>query len=87
MLGKRERPEDAYGWVPQDPRDMVKTALSETQPPVMQGYIPRYSVCCGATLSGRLIIRRSHPPQGGRWGMTPLKGADEAPTSCYHVSD
>ena len=82
MLGKRERAEDAYARVPQDPRAMVKTAWSETQPPAMQGYVPRSSVCCGATRIGRQIIRRPNPPQGGRWGMTPLKGADEAPTSC-----
>jgi len=62
MLGKREQAEDAYACVPQDPRDMMKTALSETQPPVMQGYVPRYSVCCGATRIGRQIIRRPNPP-------------------------
>ncbi len=38
---KREASEDAYDVVPQDPRDMVRTALFEPQSPAMQAYIPR----------------------------------------------
>lgn len=38
---KREMPEDAYGIVPQDPRDMVKATLLEAQSPVMQRHISR----------------------------------------------
>jgi len=41
---KRERSEDAYGPVPQGPRDMVRTGLFESQPPAMQVNIPRHSV-------------------------------------------
>ncbi len=40
MVGKRERPEDAYGRGLRDPRDMVKGRLPEPQPPVMQGHVP-----------------------------------------------
>ena len=46
MPSKRERSEDAYGRVPQGPRDMVRTELFEPQPPAMQAYIPRHSVLC-----------------------------------------
>ena len=46
MPSKRERPEDAYGRVPQGPRDMVRTELFEPQPPAMQAYISRHSVLC-----------------------------------------
>ena len=46
MPSKRERSEDAYGRVPQGPRDMVRTGLFEPQPPAMQVNIPRHSVSC-----------------------------------------
>src|SRR3954453_7285964 len=35
----------------------------------------------GATAIGRQSRRRLNLPRGGRWGMTPFKGADGAPTS------
>jgi len=41
MSVKRERTEDVYGLVLQDPRDMVKTKLPEPQSPAMQAYILR----------------------------------------------
>ena len=41
MVGKRERPEGAYGRDPREPRAMVKAALLEPQSPVMQGHISR----------------------------------------------
>jgi hypothetical protein len=41
MVGKRERPEDAYGRGSQDPRDMVKGTLPEPQSPVMHAHVPR----------------------------------------------
>ena len=81
MPSKRERSEDAYGPVPQGPRDMVRTGLFEPQPPAMQAYIPRHSVLCRATAIGRQPRRRPNLPRGGRWDVVPFKGADEAPTS------
>ena len=41
---KRERSEDAYGRVTQDPRDMVRTALYKPQSPAMEAYSSRHSV-------------------------------------------
>jgi RNA-directed DNA polymerase len=38
---KRGRPEDAYGRVSRDPRDMVKGTLLEPESPAMEAYIPR----------------------------------------------
>ena len=81
MPSKREQSEDAYGPVPQGPRDMVRTGLFEPQPPAMQAYIPRHSVLCRATAIGRQPRRRPNLPRGGRWDVVPFKGADEAPTS------
>ncbi|EIM30997.1 hypothetical protein MicloDRAFT_00002780 [Microvirga lotononidis] len=44
MPSKRKWSEDAYGHGLQGPRDKVRAALLEPQPPVMQMYIPRHSV-------------------------------------------
>jgi hypothetical protein len=41
MLLKRKKLEDAYNFVPQDPRDMVRAELLKPQFPVMEAYIPR----------------------------------------------
>jgi group II intron reverse transcriptase/maturase len=41
---KRTWSEDAYGHGLQGPRDKVRAALLEPQPPAMQAYIPRHSV-------------------------------------------
>jgi len=49
MVGKRERPEDAYGRDSRDPRDTVKAGLPEPQSPVMPHSSP----------AARL--RRGHP--------------------------
>jgi hypothetical protein len=81
MVGKQETAENAYAVVLQDPRDRVKARLPESEPPVLEAYILRYSVYRGATGIGRLNRRRSNPPPGGRCGTTALKGAKEAPTS------
>src|SRR4051812_21470201 len=81
MPSKRERPEDADGGVPQGPRDKVRTALFEPQSPGMQAYIPDTASDVGATAIGRQSRRRLNLPRGERWGMTPFKGADGAPTS------
>ena len=87
MSEKRETREGVYGVVLRDPRDRVKAALAEPQPPVMQGHIPCDSAWCRATLLGCLTSRHPNPPQRGRWGMPALTGADGAPTSRSHVSD
>lgn len=44
MPSKRVWSEDAYGHGLQGPRDKVRAALPEPQPPAMQMYIPRHSV-------------------------------------------
>ena len=44
MPSKQTWSEDAYGRGLQGPRDRVRAALLEPQPPVMQMYIPRHSV-------------------------------------------
>jgi hypothetical protein len=41
---KQKWSEDAYGHGLQGPRDKVRAALLEPQPPVMQAYISRHSV-------------------------------------------
>jgi hypothetical protein len=41
---KRKWSEDAYGHGLQGPRDRVRAALLEPQPPAMQAYISRHSV-------------------------------------------
>lgn len=40
-VGKRERPEVAYGRDPRDPRDTVKAGLPAPQSPAMEAHIPR----------------------------------------------
>lgn len=44
MSEKRESSEDAYDEVLQGPRDMVKAGLPESQSPVVELHIHRYSV-------------------------------------------
>jgi hypothetical protein len=44
MPEKREPLEDAYGAVPQDPRDMAKAGLPEPQSPEVGCHTHRYSV-------------------------------------------
>ena len=76
MPSKRERSEDADDPVPQGPRDTVRTALFEPQPPAMQAYIPRHSV-----------LRRGHRDRAAkssslepstRWAMGhhPIQGGE-----------
>ena len=42
MSEKRESLEGVYGAVPQDPRDMVKAILPESQSPVVEPHTHRY---------------------------------------------
>jgi hypothetical protein len=44
MSEKRESPEDAYGAVPQDPRDMAKAVSPESQSPAVGPHTRCYSV-------------------------------------------
>ncbi len=44
MPEKREPLEDAYGAVPQDPRDKAKAGLPELQSPEVGSHTHRYSV-------------------------------------------
>lgn len=74
MPTKRERPEDAHGRVPQGPRDRVRTALFEPQPPAMQADIPRHSVS-GRGRCDRATLQPS-PEPSTRWAMgsNPIQG-------------
>ena len=49
MSEKRERPEDAYGFVLQGPHDTAKATLLESQSPAVEPHTRRHSVywrCC-----------------------------------------
>ena len=48
MSEKRGPMEDAEGVVPQDPRDMAKAALPESQSPAVEPHTRCYSVCNAA---------------------------------------
>src|SRR5215218_3679353 len=74
MPSKRERPEDAYGPVPQGPRDMVRTALFEPQPPAMQAYIPRRSVSCRGHRDRTAKSSSSEPSTRWAMGDHPIQG-------------
>ena len=74
MPSKRERPEDAYGPVPQGPRDMVRTALFEPQPPAMQAYIPRHSVSCRGHRDRTAKSSSSEPSTRWAMGDHPIQG-------------
>ncbi len=67
MLIKREKLEDAYNFVPQDPCDMVRAELLKPQFPVMEAYIPRLQrINCGVTVIGWLSRRHLNFPHGER---------------------
>jgi hypothetical protein len=74
MPSKRERPEDAYGPVPQGPCDRVRTGLFEPQPPAMQAYIPRHSVFRRGHRDR--AAKSSSPEPSTRWAMgdNPIQG-------------
>jgi hypothetical protein len=95
MSSKRGQPEDVYGsFAPQDPHDMVRAKLHEPQFPGVQLLAPRpprpkagppsnRSSSCGSEQpkSEHLAWRLS---DGGRWALSPFKGTNRAPTSCYY---
>ncbi len=77
MPSKRERSEDAYGPVPQGPRDMVRTGLFEPQLPAMPVNIPRHSVL-GRGHRDRMTASSSSEPST-RWAMgrRPIQGGGQ----------
>ena len=75
MPSKRERSEDAYGRVPQGPRDMVRTGLFEPQPPAMQAYIPRHSVSCRGRRDRTAKSSSSEPSTRWAMGDHPIQGS------------
>jgi hypothetical protein len=74
MPSKRERSEDAYGPVPQGPRDMVRTGLFEPQPPAMQVNIPRHSVLCRGHRDRTAKSSPSEPSTRWAMGRRPIQG-------------
>jgi len=74
MPSKRERSEDAYGRVPQGPRDMVRTGLFEPQPPAMQVNIPRHSVLCRGHRDRTAASSPSEPSARWAMGRRPIQG-------------
>ena len=74
MPSKRERPEDAYGRVPQGPRDMVRTELFEPQPPAMQACIPRHSVLCRGHRDRTAMSSPFEPSTRWAMGRRPIQG-------------
>jgi hypothetical protein len=67
MLIKREKLEDAYNFVLQDPCDMVRAELLKPQFPVMEAYIPRLQrINCGVTVIGWLSRRHLNFPHSER---------------------
>jgi hypothetical protein len=90
MSEKREASEVAYDADPQDPRDMVKATLLESQFPEVKQSAPRYRSYRGAI--GRphfhavwdiwplLASRNRYPPADGRYPMRIFKGTKGTPT-------
>ncbi|NMG22090.1 hypothetical protein DP116_22580 [Brasilonema bromeliae SPC951] len=67
MLIKQKKLEDAYNFVLQDPRDMVRAKLPKPQFPVMEAYIPRLTASHGGvTVIGWLSRRHLNIPHSER---------------------
>jgi len=71
---KRERSEDAYGPVPQGPRDVARTGLFEPQPPAMQVNIPRHSVLGRGHRDRTAASSPSEPSARRAMGRGPIQG-------------
>lgn len=82
MSKKRESLEGAEGVVPQDPRDMAKAGLPESQSPAAEKHARCYSVY-SATPPGvdRSIFAVRYLRLVGRWRTTPFKGMNGTPKS------
>jgi hypothetical protein len=66
MSEKRGTLEDAEGVVPQDPRDMAKAALPESQSPAVQhAHSLLQRLERSATRGGSFTFRDRPPPTGG----------------------
>ena len=83
MPEKREPLEDAEGAVLQDPRDMAKAGLPESQSPAVKAHTRCYSVSNAASSGAdRSRFADCHLRPGERWVANPLKGMSGTPTSC-----
>jgi retron-type reverse transcriptase len=71
---KRKWSEDAYGHVLQGPRDMVRAALLEPQPPVMQAYIPRHSALSRGHRDRATKSSSLEPSTRWAMGNNPIQG-------------
>ena len=76
MPSKRERSEDADDPVPQGPRDTVRTALFEPQPPTMQPYIPRHSVLRRGHRDRATRMSSLEPSTRWAMGHHPIQGGE-----------
>ena len=76
MPSKRERSEDADDPVPQGPRDTVRTALFEPQPPTMQAYIPRHSVLRRGHRDRATRMSSLEPSTRWAMGHHPIQGGE-----------
>jgi hypothetical protein len=76
MPSKRERSEDADDPVPQGPRDTVRTALFEPQPPAMQLYIPRHSVLRRGHRDRATRMSSLEPSTRWAMGHHPIQGGE-----------
>jgi hypothetical protein len=95
MSSKRGPSEGVYGkFAPQDPHDMVRARLPESQFPAAQVVTPRSPrLEAGPPLTDNtkqcrdipdLVSWPGHSPNGGRWTTSPFKGTNGTPTSCYY---
>ena len=82
MSKKRESLEGAEGVVLQDPRDMAKAKLPESQSPAVEMHARCYSAC-SATPPGadRSVFAVRYLRLVGRWRTTPLKEMNGTPKS------
>ena len=75
MPEKREPLEDAEGAVPQDPRDMAKAGLPESQSPAVKRHTRCYSVYSAASPGAdRSQFCGLPPPTGRAMGSEPIEG-------------
>ena len=61
MPEKRETLEDAYGAVPQGPRDRAKATLPESQSPAVEPHTRCYSVLIAVPQERTVRVSRSAP--------------------------
>ena len=82
MMGKRERSEDVYGFVPQRLCDRVRAALPKPQCPVVEeSHSSGARLDADATTTHELPFLSWDALRGGRCAVSALKGMSGAPTS------